>query len=65
MPNFPSMNEVKKLKFICPPIEKQEEFAVIVKVIEEQIQKLEKQRNNYKWLKQGLMQKLLTEKVKI
>lgn len=65
MPNFPSMNEVKKLKFICPPIEKQEEFAVIVKLIEEQIQKLEKQRNNYKWLKQGLMQKLLTEKVKI
>ncbi len=65
MPNFPSMNEVKKLKFICPPLRKQEEFAVIVKLIEKQIQKLEKQKDNYNKLKQGLMQTILKEKVKI
>lgn len=27
IPNFPSMNEVKKIRFICPPIELQNKFA--------------------------------------
>ncbi|MFR8870771.1 restriction endonuclease subunit S [Paraclostridium sordellii] len=27
IPNFPSMNEVKAIKFLCPPIELQNEFA--------------------------------------
>lgn len=34
VPNFPSMPEFKKFKFILPPIELQNKFASIVKVIE-------------------------------
>lgn len=31
IPNFPSMNEVKAMEFLCPPIELQNQFADFVK----------------------------------
>ena len=31
IPNFPSMNEVKSIEFLCPPIELQNKFADFVK----------------------------------
>ena len=36
IPNFTSMNEVKKIRFICPPIELQNKFAEFVKQIDKQ-----------------------------
>lgn len=44
IPNFPSMNEVKAVKFICPPIDLQNEFATFV----EQTDKLK--FDNLMWL---------------
>lgn len=56
---------VKKQKIIVPPIELQNQFAEIVKQIDKQKIKLEKLIANYKTLKKGLMQRLLTGKVKV
>lgn len=54
--NFPSMTEVKKIKFMCPPIELQNNFAEFVEQVENQKavmqQSLEKMETNYKALMQ-------------
>ncbi|CAI3214356.1 restriction endonuclease subunit S [Clostridium neonatale] len=34
IPNFPSMNEVKSMEFLCPPIELQNQFANFVKQVD-------------------------------
>ena len=34
IPNFPSMNEVKSMEFLCPPIELQNQFADFVKQVD-------------------------------
>ena len=33
IPNMPSMNEIKKVKFLCPPIDLQNQFAIVVEQI--------------------------------
>ena len=48
-----------------PPMELQNKFAEIVKQVDKQKISLEQQKQNYKNLKKGLMQKLLTGKVKV
>ncbi|MGB4437754.1 MAG: restriction endonuclease subunit S [Sedimentibacter sp.] len=56
IPNFPSMSEVKAVKFICPPIELQNQFADFVQQVENQKLEmqvgLEKLEQNYKALMQ-------------
>ncbi len=42
IPNFPSMTEVKKLKFICPPIKEQKKYEKRVQGLEKMILSLEK-----------------------
>ena len=53
-----------KFKIPVPTIEEQNRFAKIVKQIDKQKFLLEKQLENYKKLKKGLMQQLLTGKIK-
>lgn len=54
-----------KLKIKNVPIDIQNKFAKLVKQIYKQNFLLEKQKQNYKELKKGLMQQLLTGKVKV
>ena len=42
IPNFPSMNEVKSMEFLCPPIELQNKFADFVKQLDKLKFELEK-----------------------
>ena len=48
-----------------PPMELQNKFEKIVKQIDKQKNLLEQQKQNYENLKKGLMQKLLTGKVRV
>lgn len=54
-----------KYKIPVPPIEKQKNFEIISNQIDKQKIELEKLIANYKTLKKGLMQRLLTGKVKV
>lgn len=56
---------LEEFNYVVPPIEEQIKFSNIVKQIDKQKIKLEKLITNYKTLKKGLMQKLLTGKVKV
>lgn len=56
---------LKNENIIVPPIESQNQFANIVNQIDKQKLLLEKQKQNYEKLKKGLMQKLLTGKVRV
>ncbi len=57
-----TMNEIK---ILIPKIELQNRFADLVKLIYKQKNELESIIENYKKLKKGLMQKLLTGKVDV
>ncbi len=57
IPNFPSMNEVKKIKFVCPPIELQNQFANIVKQIDKQKLRIQKSLEEMEKLQESLMNK--------
>ena len=65
--NYPAIKDKDVLEYFVPvpPIELQNQFAEIVKQIDKQKLLLEKQKQNYEKLKKGLMQKLLTGKVKV
>ena len=56
IPNFPSMNEVKSMEFLCPPIELQNKFADFVKQVDKlkfEIEKsLKELENNFNSLMQ-------------
>lgn len=56
---------LKEFKIIVPPIELQNQFAEIVKQIDKQKFELKRIIENYKSLKKGLMQQLLTRKVDV
>lgn len=60
-----SMEKIRKFTYYFPPIELQNQFEEFVKLIDKQKIKLEKLIANYKTLKKGLMQQLLTGKVKV
>lgn len=59
------LNDLKKIIIKVPPIELQNQFADIVKQIDKQKFLLDKQKQNYEKLKKGIMQKLLTGKVRV
>ena len=64
IPNFGS-SHLKKMKIILPPINEQEQIASIVSNVDSQIQKEKLQKSNLEILKKGLMQKLLTGKIRV
>lgn len=64
-PNINSNEYGNELKIPLPPKEKQKEFIELNQLIDKQKFELEKQKQNYIKLKKGLMQQLLTGKVRI
>ena len=56
IPNFPSMNEVKAVEFICPPIELQNQFAAFVEQIDKSKFEIQKSLEKLEILKKSLMQ---------
>ena len=60
-----SMDLFRKFEVILPPIKLQNQFEEIVKKVDKQKLLLEKQKQNYENLRKGLMQKLLTGKVRV
>ena len=57
IPNMPSMNEVKAVKFICPPIEQQELFTAFVEQTDKSKLEVQKSLEKLELLKKALMQK--------
>ena len=60
-----SFNIVGDINIAVPPKKLQEEYNKIVQLIDKQRFLLEQQKQNYENLKKGLMQKLLTGKVRV
>lgn len=56
---------VKSIQVPVPPIEEQDRISEILKTVEERIQQEKKHRDDHKDLKRGLMQDLLTGKVRV
>lgn len=56
---------LEEFNYVVPPIEEQIKFSNIVRLIDKQKFELEKQKQNYIHLKKGLMQQLLTGKLKV
>ena len=57
IPNFPSMNEVKKLKFICPNIKEQLKYENIVQQIDKQKVEIQNSLEEMQKLQESLMNK--------
>ena len=57
IPNFPSMSEVKSVKFICPPIALQEQFAAFVEQTDKSKLVIQQSLDKLELLKKTLMQK--------
>lgn len=58
-------NEYKELVLIIPSIETQTRIAQILSDMDDEIEALEKKLEKYKMLKQGMMQNLLTGRVRL
>lgn len=58
-------NLVKKYPIPLPPLPEQKAIAEILSDIDKEIEALEKKRDKYKAIKQGMMQELLTGKTRI
>ena len=63
--SYIGITEQQNLELMIPPIEVQRKFNQIVQLIDKQKFELEKQKQNYIDLKKGLMQQLLTGKLKV
>lgn len=57
IPNFPSMNEVKSMEFLCPPIELQNQFADFVNQVDKLKLEMEKSLKELEDNFNSLMQK--------
>lgn len=56
IPNMPSMNEIKKVKFLCPPIDLQNQFAIVVEQINKSKFEIQKSLEKTQLLFDSLMQ---------
>ncbi|MFM6036762.1 MAG: restriction endonuclease subunit S [Sphaerospermopsis kisseleviana] len=65
--NYPAINssDIKSLKIPIPPLAEQKAIAKILTEMDEEIEALEKKREKYKNIKQGMMQELLTGKTRL
>lgn len=60
-----SLEILKELNLIIPSIEEQEEIALILSSVDEQISQYESKKEKLQELKKGLMQKLLTGEIRV
>ncbi len=65
MKNLIGMAEFKNTKFPIPSLPEQTHIATILSDMDSEIEALEKKRAKYQQLKQGLMQNLLTGKIRL
>ncbi|MBD2137798.1 restriction endonuclease subunit S [Anabaena sp. FACHB-1237] len=56
---------ISQFKIPCPPLTEQKAIAQVLSDIEAEIEALEKKRDKYKAIKQGMMQELLTGKTRL
>ena len=59
------LQDLKKLFVIAPPLPEQTAIAQILSDMDAEIESLEKKRDKYKAIKQGMMQELLTGKTRL
>ncbi|MEG1591910.1 restriction endonuclease subunit S [Chryseobacterium sp.] len=62
--NLPG-SDILKLSFPTPPIKEQQKIADILNAVDEKLDVLAKKKTHYQELKQGLMQQLLTGKIRV
>ncbi len=58
-------NNLRKIKFIIPSLSEQEKIAEILENIDKEIELLKKEKETYEIQKKGLMQQLLTGKIRV
>ena len=60
-----SKSNLSKIKIVIPPISEQQKIALILLKVDTHIQKNQDYKQKLKWLKKGLMQKLLTGQIRV
>ncbi len=60
-----SLKQVRETKIPLPSFEEQKKIALILSSVDEKINVLNEKKTNYQELKQGLMQQLLTGKIRV
>ena len=60
-----SKNNLKDVIVSIPPLEEQKSITLLLNDMESEIHSLDRQRNKYKTIKQGMMQKLLTGQIRL
>ncbi|WP_164489641.1 restriction endonuclease subunit S [Rummeliibacillus sp. TYF005] len=60
-----SMGNIRAIKVIVPPLHEQQKIAEILSSVDNQIDIYEKEKDKYEELKKGLMQQLLTGKIRV
>jgi type I restriction enzyme S subunit len=56
---------IKSIKLALPPMQEQEKISDLLKSFDDKLMVLEEKKTHYQELKQGLMQKLLTGKIRV
>lgn len=62
---FVSLGNIRNLIFPIPPFPEQQKIADILRLVDEKLEVLSEKKIHYKELKQGLMQQLLTGKIRV
>lgn len=60
-----SLKDIRNLQISFPPVEEQQKIANILSSVDEKLEVLAEKKVNYQELKQGLMQQLLTGKIRV
>lgn len=60
-----NLGEISRVQFLLPPIEEQEAIVRVYSYIDDDLQKLRAKKSKYMSIKQGMMQQLLTGKIRL
>lgn len=65
--NYPAINssDVQNIKIPMPPLSEQQKIAEILSSVDDKLEVLSEKKTHYQELKQGLMQQLLTGKIRV
>lgn len=65
LPSWISTQDILAGNIQVPPLEEQKAIAQVLSDMDAEIEALEKKRNKYQTMKQGMMQELLTGKTRL